>query len=205
MSRSPPKRSLCRTRSPPRPRWCFGDHNNPAPPNAASTAPGGEPGAEQGREQNRGHLPYPQVFLAAGKRALSGFPSTADDDGAGPKAGSVPGRCQGRSEGDALYWGRGLRRGALKARPPRRCRRRSLRPVCVCVCLCSRPQFLLRHSHGADGESLPAGQGGDGPRDPPLHPAASLSLPGHLRPRRRALPGAAAGRAAARLPHALQG
>lgn len=74
------------------------------------------------------------------------------------------------------------------------------------VCPGSRLQFLLRHSHGgADGESLPAGQGGDGPRDPPLHPAAARSLPGHLRPCRRALPGAAAGRAAARLPHALQG
>lgn len=109
--------------------------------------------------------------------------------------------------GGAYPWG-----GAIGPRPRgaiRRCRTGRVPPRPPPVpdtAPGSQRQFLLRHSHGgADGESLPAGQGGGGPRDPPLLPAAARPLPGHPRPRRRALPGAAAGRAAARLPYALQG
>lgn len=124
------------------------------------------------------HTGFCTGFPGCRKRRPEHFPLALDGDGAGAEPG--PGPEPGSGRRGVARCGRGLR-GTIKARPPEP-EQLSCAPPCVSVCvLGSRPQFLLRHSHGgADGESLPAGQGGDGPRDPPLLPAAARPLPGYL-------------------------
>lgn len=173
-----------------------------------SAARGEAQGGEQTRARAAGNEPSDTPGMKREPRCAGGAGGVGDP---GPRTG--PGRRprRGRSLAPAgrslAPGGRSLAPGGRSRAAIRRWRAVGLRsrPAARCRSAPQR-QFLLRHSHGgADGESLPAGQGGGGPRDPPLRPAAACPLPAHPRPRRRALPGAAAGRAAARLPHALQG
>lgn len=154
--------------------------HNPALPKAPGRPWSANPGPSRAGSRH-GILHVSTGFPGCRKTRLDHFPFALDGDGAGAELGPGPGAGPGRGEGGVARCGRGPRSGAIKARQPAP-PQLSCAPPCVCVCvLGSRPQFLLRHSHGgADGESLPAGQGGDGPRDPPLLPAAARPLPGYL-------------------------
>lgn len=102
VSRRPPRRSLCRTHSPPpRPRWCFGDHNNPTPPDPLGTAPGRKRGHRRcSRGPSRaggrhGHLHVSTGSPGCRKTCLERFPLGATRGRAGSGTGGQRGRSLG--------------------------------------------------------------------------------------------------------------
>lgn len=113
-----------------------------APPWGANPGTGAAPGGRAEQGSDTGICTYPQVFQAAGKCALSPFPSALHGDGPGPGPGRSLRGGAWPAGGGVVSFGAWLRCGSIKAPPRCCCCRRSLRLVPVCVCVSRLPAAI---------------------------------------------------------------